>query len=176
MNIGDKVKVAANGKTGVIISSYNFTPDNIAIVRLDDNETIKIRMEDLIKLDAQTEQDSEIPEGARPISKGEFEDAVDEVTKPENHPGGMDRKNPMVSLIGVLVGVIVGGKIAEKVFKDTEVITVTKDQLVGIIWDGCNPENMADLPGDNMTTSIAAIMTLRNIVKIFFPSGSEECK
>lgn len=173
MNIGDKVKVAANGKTGVIISSYNFTPDNIAIVRLDDNETVKIRMEDLIKLDDQTEQDPEIPEGARVISREEFSNAIVEVTKPENHPGGINVDNPESSLLGTMIGAVVGMRLAEKVFKDDNVVALTEDQLVKIIWDGCSPENTSGIIDAGMIVSIAAIMTLQNLVKVFFPSDSE---
>lgn len=192
MNIGDKVKVASGnyseaikGKIGVIDRIHNFTFGDVAIVKLDDNVSAKVYTVDLIKIDEaqeahkEQEYETEIPEGARVISEEDFLGAVFEVTKPENHSGGMDEKNPMSNIIGGMVGVVVGAKIAKKVFKDQEAVTLTEDQLVKIIWDGCSPENMQGVIDNNMTvdvcmvTSLAAIMTLKNLGNILFPNGSE---
>lgn len=183
MNINKYDKVVVNDPRftsdtliGTVINTYAVTPDNVAIVHLEaTGETVKIPFSNLRKYEPQEKQESktEIPEGARRITEAEFGKAVIEVTALENHPSGMDEKNPMSSILGGLVGAIVGGKIAKKVFKDNEVITVTRDQLVEIIWNGCSPANADEKNGGNMVVSIAAVMTLQNLVEIFFPSGSE---
>lgn len=182
INTNDKVKVVNPlldfyGETGTVINTYNVTPDNVAIVRLDCGITTKIRIDSLDKIEAQVEQDPEIPEGARRITEGDFRSAVFEVTAPGAVPGGMNKENPMSSIVGAMVGNIVGMRIAENLFKDFDVVTLNEDQLATVIWNGCAPENVSHCVNDDMSivqsmsVSLAAIVTLKNLVGYFFPKS-----
>lgn len=187
MNINKYDKVVVNDPRfpsdtliGTVINTYAVTPDNVAIVHLEaTGETVKVPFSNLRKYEPQEKQESkiEIPEGARVITAEEFTTAVYAVTTPEAIPGGINKENPLSSILGAMTGNIVGLSIAENLFKESNDVTLNKDQLTMIVWNGCNPEGVSSsVNGDmsvdkSLSVSIASIMTLRKLVGYFFPES-----
>lgn len=160
-----------SGKTGKVIDI--FATIGTAIVSFDDNGDVgKVSISSLIEIQDQKKPvEPEIPEGAKKISRADFEVALI-----ESHQYMMERtfRNPMSGIIGSLTGTIVGSNIADKIFKDQDVIVMTEDQLIAALWDGCSPEAVNESVGGHMgigkamDVSIAAIMNLRKIPGILF--------
>lgn len=163
-------KFAFDAMSGVVINTYNITPDNVAIVRLEDDQTVKVPFDSLLKLEPKTE----IPADARAISSEQFEFAVIKVTAPDTIP---DAENGMSTMVGLLTGLMVGMRIKDEIFAESNVIHVTKDQLAGMIYDGCNPKTLTNSVMDKMSVeaclhvSIAAILVLRKLINEFFPDA-----
>lgn len=179
MNINKYDKVVVNDPRftsdtliGTVINTYAVTPDNVAIVHLEaTGETVKIPFSNLRKYEPQEKQESktEIPEGARRITEGEFSNAVSELML------STDPKNFLFDMSGLIVGL----NIAKALFEDTDVIYVTEDQLVKTLWDGCSPERIAATTNGDMSLShcmvisTTALVTMKKLVEVFFPDGGE---
>lgn len=172
INVNDEVKVVSNnggdsammiGCTGKVIRLYDLiTP--IAIVKFNNGITAKIPVNDLIKVDTQVNQENKIPEGAKRITKAEFIELLKEITSPDNIIAKVGIEKGMVVGISAFIG---GMKLLERLFKDTEVIVITRDQLIHEIA-AC----AADEDPKFMIVALVNGMILREIADKIFGDGS----
>lgn len=188
IKVNDKVRVDTSmgylsnvmGLTGTVIQVYDFLVP-MAIVKFENGITAKVEVSNLIKVEAQENQEAklvtpEIPEGAKRITKSDFEAALMAVANPV---GGMSERNPMAVFVGSMTAMIVGKNVAAKIFKDQDSVVMTEDQFTAALWDGCNPENVSESVGEKipvskcMRVSITAIISLENIVGVLFSDNSD---
>jgi hypothetical protein len=157
-------------ETGKVVRIYGNV--GVALVQLENGDLVKVFLSELVEIRPQeAEPKTEIPEGAKKISRADFDAALI-----ESHQYMMERtfRNPMSGIIGGLTGTIVGADIADKIFKDQDVVVMTEDQFIAVLWAGCSPEAVNKSVGGKMYTrqamdvSIAAIMNLRKIPSILF--------
>lgn len=177
INIDDKVMIANpegalarfDGKTGTVERIYPEVIPPIAIVKFEDDETVafsmsvKVPVENLIKVEIEVK--IEIPEGAKQITKAEFMDAITQVTKPDKIVEKVGEDKGMLVGIACLVS---GIKLAEKLFKETEVIVITKDQLLHEIAASATDEDPKF-----MIVALMNSLILRGIVDVFFSDVSD---
>ena len=168
------------GAIGEVIRVYELGAGNIAAVRIIPDETIareivvKLPVENLEKVKAQT-QETEIPEGAKQISKEDFEAALAEITSPEKMLGS----NSVVSFTKLLTAKIVGDNVKNELFKDQDVIVVTEEEFIVALWNACNPLSVDGTTGNKMGArktvkiSITAIISLEEIVDILFGGSND---
>lgn len=195
IKINDKVMIVNaegvlerfNGKVGRVDRIYYEVTPPVAMVVFEYepgiafNEMVKVSVDNLAKVEPQENQEveSDIPEGAREISKDDFDAALKTVTDPKNHPAGIIESNPMASLMGSMVGVIVGKTIESDIFGDQDVITITEEELLATIWDGCNPVKMEKILNGKKPAkecaymSLSAMMTLQNIPGVLFGESEQ---
>lgn len=174
INVGDKVRVDASmgylhsvmGETGEVVQVYDFLVP-MAVVKFENGVTAKVEVSNLRKVEAQenAEPKSEIPEGAKRITKDEFMDAISQVTKPDKIVKKVGADKGMLVGIAALVS---GIKLAEKLFKDTEVIVITKDQLIHEIAASATDEDPKF-----MIVALMNSLILRGIADVFFSDGSD---
>ena len=170
IKVDDTVRVRSYGhdRIGKVIRTYDLL-EPIAIVEFDDG-TVKIPVKDLEKVEPQVNREikPEIPEGAKEITVDEFMDAINKVTDPKR----------IIEMVGVEKGLLVGMaalmsaiKLGDKLFKDSEAIVITKDQLIREIIDSALDE-------DPKFLAVAFVngIILKGIVDVIFTDGSEECK
>lgn len=170
------------GAIGEVIRIYELGAGNIAAVRIIPDETIareivvKLPVENLEKVAAQT-QETEIPEGAKQISKADFEAALDEITSPEKILSS--GSNSMVGFTKLLTAKIVGDNVKNELFKDQDVIVVTEEEFIVALWNACNPISVDGTTGNKMGArktvkiSITAIISLEEIVDILFGGSND---
>ena len=138
----------------------------IAIVRFESGQVVKIPVDLLEEIELKNEnQETKIPEGAKRITKAEFMRLLGEVTSPDN----------IIAKVGVEKGMVVGMsafigdlKLLEKLFKDTEVIVITRDQLIHEIA-AC----AADEDPKFMIVALVNGMIMREIADKIFCDGSD---
>ena len=84
--------------------------------------------------------------------------------------------NPLFGLLGGMSAMITGMKIADRIFKDQEVVTITEDQFTEAIWDYCSPAKLAESSNmsvrECMKVSLLSINALDDLIEIFFGDGS----
>lgn len=168
-------------KTGKVIDIFETI--GTAIVSFDDNGDVgKVSLSALIEI---APQDSkivdvkiEIPEGAKKISRADFDAALAELTSPEKMLSGTS--DGLVGFTKVLTAKIVGDGVRDKIFEDQDVVIMTGDDFAVALWDACNPINVSKKTGDKMgarktvRVAITAIIVLEEIVDILF--GAEDGK
>ena len=150
INIGNKVRVVGvtgnlstfNGRVGKLEKVFTEVEPPICYVLFEEDELIarsmgvKVPLENLVKVEEEIE--SEIPEGAREISKADFDAAVAEITDPEKALS-IKVLDPMASLTKLLTTKIVFSKAGEAIFRDREVVTMTEDEFISTLWSACDP-------------------------------------
>ena len=160
------------GKTGKVVHAYPSL--GVAVVCFDDNgDVAKISLSSLveIRLQENRETKSEIPEGAKEISRADFDAALIQATTV-----AMSQKigDPSVGIMGAMTGAIVGEFIGSEIFKESDVVAMTEDQLITILWEGCSPERVSETVDKEMSlaksasVSIAAFMVMKKIPRILF--------
>ena len=164
IKVDDTVRVRSYGddRIGKVIRTYDLI-EPIAIVEFDD-DTVKIPVKDLEKVEPQVNRKNEIPEGAKEITADEFIDAIHKVTDP----------NRIIKMVGVENALLVGMaaimsaiKLADKLFKDSEAIVITKDQLIREIADSALDEDP-----EFLVVAFVNGIILRGIVNLIFTDGS----
>lgn len=158
-------------ETGKVAHVYDAL--GIAIVQFENGDLGKVALASLVEIEPQENREikSEIPEGAKKISRADFDAAVDEATV--SVIGG-NYRNPEAGLVGALVGSIVGRDAGDKIFKDQDVVVITEEDLVVALWDACNPKCVSASVDnrhsivDCLDVSVAAILSLRKIGRILF--------
>jgi ribosomal protein L24 len=159
------------GRTGKVARLY---PDlNTATVAIDGvNRLVKIRMDALEEVNVKIE----IPEGAKRITKEEFITALQKVVSPEEIFSGSS--NPLFAMLEGLAATMLGHKMVKTLFKDEDAVILTEDDLVGALWNTCDPVAIAKEGVDNhsafdvMLISTSSVITLRDLVTILF--GAED--
>lgn len=179
MNVreNDRVQVVGDifdGKVGTVKSVYNSL--GMAVVKFDEG-VAKVPLSCLVKIKSQenAEPKTEIPEGAKKISRADFEVALIDSSQ---YMASRVSSHPLTAVIGSSIGTIVGANIADKIFKDQDVVVMTEDQFVAELWVNCNPKAVGEMIGNlmnlgnNMDVAIAAIMNLRKIPGILFEADN----
>ena len=171
------------GAIGEVIRIYELGAGDIAAVRIIPDETIareivvKLPVENLEKVTAQT-RETEIPEGAKQISKADFEEALARVT----NPGAAlsDTKlNPIAALTKIMTGKIIGDAAKDKIFKDRDVVITNEEQFIVMLWNACDPVTVAETVGKKMSmrkcvdVALAAFVTMGEIIPILFGESDD---
>lgn len=153
------------GRVGKVISTYPSL--DVAIVAFDDNGDVgKISLSALVEIQEKRAVEPEIPEGAKEISRADFDAALIKVTTKS--------LSKTDNLAGAMTGVVIGKSIGSEIFKESDVVVITEDQFIGAMWAGCSPEAVNrivgnDLPiGKAFSVGIAALITLKKIPGILF--------
>lgn len=176
----DKIKVKEGtpnyslvaNQIGRVIRTYDFT--NVVLVEFPDGLTGKIHVDNLVKV-APEETDRTIRKGGKEITKKLFLDSLAKVTSPEY----MTDVNLIGNFVRGMSATIVGVRLAEKIFQESTAVTMTKDEFIVALWDGCSPENVQASTGGEMPlyktleVSASSISILRKIVPIIFDGESE---
>lgn len=160
-----------DGKTGKVVKVHDYI--DIALVSFDDNGDVgKVPLSALVEVQPQADRIVDvkivIPEGAKKITRADFDKAIVTATRPDfENPGDF-----MDAITHGLASGIVGGIAANKIFGDQDVVVMTRDDLVVALWDGCNPKNVNESSGFPIAKSLAistgAIIALKKIVDILF--------
>lgn len=181
---GDVIKVvttepwfeAVRGMFGEVRAIHELGDDKVAIVRFDDGSFAKLPVDGLAKVNPRGDQEVEaIPEGAKRITKADFEKALMESASALMR-GGDSAKY----LLGSMTGTIVGYQIKDNLFKSEDVITLTKDQYIATLWDACSPESISNRIDKKMTTDhcidvgITAIIALMRTINILFGESEND--
>lgn len=165
--------------TGKVVRVYSDL--DIAIVRFENGQVVKIPVDYLVEVEQKNEnQETKIPEGAKRISKHEFLDAVMTVTSPDQIVGSRSGEvDPMKLLFGGMTVVIVGTHIMEELYQDEEEIFLTEDQLKDALGKGCSPDKVAASIDNKMNIaqvfpiSMLSLLVLKGIIPILFGDGSD---
>lgn len=189
INVNDKVLIASadpvfnsyNSKIGVVKRIYTEVNPPIAYVEIEEDPAIastvgfKVPLADLVAI----EPKSDIPEGAREITKDDFDEALKSVTNPA--AAFADTKlDPMGNLFKIMTAKIVGDNAKNEIFRDHDSVVMIEDQFVVALWNACDPVTVAEQTGKKMSArkcmdvALAAFVSLRDIVSILF--GSEDGK
>lgn len=187
VNVGDKVRVDASmgylsnvmGVTGEVIQIYEFLVP-MAVVKFENGVTAKVEVSNLRKVEAQenAEPKSEIPEGAKQITKADFEAALKRVTSPD-HVLGDNSRDPMGGLMRSITTMIVGKKVTDKIFENQNAVVMTEDEFISALWEACNPNSVAEAVEKKMsvrkciTVAMTAIISFEEIVEILFGGSND---
>lgn len=155
--------------TGKVVRVYNNA--GIALVQLESGNLGKVYLSELTEIRPQAIEPKDILEGAKKISRTSFDEAVKEATF-----SVMDGnyRNPMFGLMGTMIGALVGQDVGDKIFKGQDVVVMTEEDFVVALWDGCNPKHVSEMTDnrqsivESLGVSVAAILSLRKIVRILF--------
>lgn len=152
---------------------------DMAIVSFEDGEVGKVTLSSLVETLSKEERDAiEVPEGGRKITKADFDSALAELTNPIELFSDPD-VDPMRLLVMSATTKIVGVYLGKELFKDSDVVAITEDRFISLLWEVCSPEKVSESIGNKMIlrncmgVSISAVNTLRDLILILF-GGSEE--
>ena len=178
MNIRENATIKVHsgyyaGMTGKVDRIYPSL--NMAIVSFDDVDVVgKVSLSSLEVVKPQetaAEPKSEIPEGAKRISKGDFEETLAVVTDTRRLLEGSD---PMFSLSRILTAKIVGESVRDQIFKDQDAVVMTEDDFIVALWNVCNPVAVAEKIQNKMSISktakisVVAFSTLMELTEILY--------
>lgn len=183
MNIRENatVKVMSGlyaGMSGKVVKVYSGL--NIALVSFDDVDVVgKVSLSSLDVVKPQeiaVEPKPEIPEGAKRISKVDFEAAIVQVVRPDKV---MIDSDPMCSLSRLIAAKIVADSVRDQIFKDKDAVGMTEDEFIGALWNACNPVAVAKTTGNQMVArraahvGVSAYLTLEEIVEILYAGDND---
>lgn len=184
IKVNDQVKVVSSecyldmftGCIGKVLRIHETLTVPVAIVELEDGTTVKLSINDLVKIEVKVQQTEEskveIPEGAKRITDEDYKIAVSESASDFSVKNG--------DFMRGMSGVIIGADIGKKLFESQDSVVMTKDEFIVTLWDGCSPENIRESTGGKMpidkslTVSISGIIALRKVADILFDDESEE--
>lgn len=151
------------GRTGKVVKIHDYA--EIAVVSFDDNGDLgKVSLSALVEVQSQTDRivdvKIEIPEGAKKISQAEFMEAIGQVTKPDKIIEKVGAEMGFLIGMTVMIGAL---KLAKRLFEESEIIVITKDQLLRAI-----AESAADEDPKFMVVGLTNAFILRGIVDILF--------
>ncbi len=181
INVNDKVLISSenevigayNGEVATVKRIYPDVVPPIAYVEIEaDLEArivgLKVPIADL----AMIEHTSEIPEGAREITKADFDEAVNTVTDPGNIPEGVTPST--ARLITLMGNRILAEDVRKDIFKDRDSVIMTEDEFTAAIWNGCRPEIVANAAGNKTSwrnyahMSIGLMLSFEDMIPILF--------
>lgn len=164
------------GKTGKVVKIHEYA--DLAIVSFDDNGDLgKVSLSALVEVQPQESRivdvKIEIPEGAKKISRVDFEAALKRVTSPDRVLGDNSR-DPMGGFMRSITTMIVGKKVTDKIFEDQDVVVMTEDEFISALWGACDPVTVSDDVDKKLssrkciTVAMTAIISFEEIVESFF--------
>lgn len=165
------------GKTGKVVKIHDYA--DIAVVSFDDNGDLgKVLLSELVEVQPQKQAvEPEIPEGAKRITKKEFITALEKVVSPEAIFAGS--ADPLHAMLEGLSATLFGHKMAKTLFEDKDAVILTEDDLVGVLWNTCNPVTVVKEGGGKHSTfnallmSTSSVIVLRDLVTILFDKERE---
>lgn len=166
------------GATGKVVKIHS--DFNLAIVAIDNTETIvKVSLSSLEAIEPQDQNVSaEFLEGAKRITMGEFFEAVEKVVDPDRIFSDKSI-NPVAALTEGLAAITFAHTLSEILFSDKDVAIVTEDDLVGALWEACNPVKTSDKirkshsAYDCILVSLTAVSRLEEIVPALFGGAND---
>lgn len=184
INVNDKVLISSeneiigayNGKVATVKRIYTEVTPPIAYVEIEEDPEVantvgfKVPLADLVAIP--DEPKSEIPEGAREITKADFDEAVNAVTSPDNLPEGVERTT--VRMITLLTNRILAGDVRKEIFKDRNSVIMTEDEFTAALWNSCRPEVVANASGNKNSwrgyahISIGLMLSFEDMIPILF--------
>ena len=146
------------GRVGKITNIHELKNGDIAIVEFADGLE-KIPLENLVKVkrepveepkDEKTEEktETEIPEGARKISKNEMTAALVKITSPDYLKSNL--KVSGTSVFFGLTAVMVGHRIIDELYGDKDTVVITREDLMRILKDGLTLKKLSEDVGGRM--------------------------
>lgn len=165
------------GQKGVVSRVYPVSQDEgVAVVNMDSGETLKVKLDDLVKITVGETKpaepvEPEIPEGAKKIFKADFKSFIGEIV------GKADGFRDMVRSLAIGLA---GGKICEKIFADQDAVVMTEEEFISALWDASNPVFVSETVGGKMSAretsaiSLAAFSELRDFIPIVFGESEND--
>lgn len=166
------------GATGTVKRIYELSAGDIAAVQIIPDETIareifvKLPVENLEKVGPQENRETEIPEGAKRITKADFEAALAEITSPEKmHESG---SNLLGTFTRIMTAKIIGDSVRDKIFEDQDVVIMTEEEFISTLWKACDPVTTSESVKKGLSArkcvhvAITAMIGLEEIVGIIF--------
>lgn len=165
-----------DGKTGKVLSVYPNV--DIAVVSFHDNGDVgKVSLSALVEIQAQESKivdvKIEIPEGAKKISRADFDAALKRVTSPD-HVLGDNSRDPMGGFMRSITTMIVAKNVGDEIFKDQDVVIMMEDEFISALWSACNPISVAENVQKKvsarkcMTITMTALIGFEEVVAILF--------
>ena len=80
----------------------------------------------------------------------------------------------MSDFLRSITTMIVGKKVAEKIFEDRDVIVMTEDELISALWSACDPVSVSEnidkkmSPRKCITIAMTAMISFEEIVGTLF--------
>lgn len=146
-----------------------------AIVVFTNGDMGKVYQSEIVEIGPQADQvvdvKIEIPEGAKKISRDDFDAALAEITSPEKMLASSS--DPLTALTRLMTAEIVGRSVRDKIIED-QVVVITKEGFISALWSACTPVEVAKtldnkVSGDKaVKVAITALITLEPIVGILF--------
>lgn len=174
VNTNDRVRVVRGDPAvreytdNVGIVERTYPTIEIAIVSFDNGCVGKIHFSNLVKVE--TEPEENIPEGAKFITREAYNKALKKITD------ASDSKD----IIATLLGVVVGNMISDKIFNDSEVVAMTKNQFIERLWSECSPVSISKFVNEetlietDIYRSVTAIIVLKPMIDILFDESEVE--
>ena len=170
------------GKTGRLIRVYKEV--DVGVVDFDDGEIGKVNLSSLTETEPETEPEitrrareiQEIEEslsGGRKISKADFDAALAKITNPTVLFSAPDA-DPIRVLVEGMTAKVVGVHVGMRLFEDGDVVVISEDRFISLLWDVCNPANISETIGKKMdnrkciAVALAAMITLEDLVPVLF--------
>lgn len=163
------------GRTGKVVKIYDYA--DIAVVSFDDNGDLgKVLLSELVEIQPQESRivdvKIEIPEGAKTISRADFDAALAEITSPEKMRGS--ESNLMATFTRIMTARVVGDSVRDKLFEDQDVVVMTEEEFISALWTACNPVTISESVKKGVYArgcihvAITAMIGLEEIVGILF--------
>lgn len=165
-----------DGRVGKVVNTY---PEiDFAVVSFEDNGDVgKVSLSSIVEVQPQADRivdvKIEIPEGAKKISRADFEAELKRVTSP-THGLNDNSRDAMSNFLRSITTMLIGKKVTEKIFEDQDVIVVTEDGLISAIWSVCDPVSVCEMvdgkmsPRKCITVAMTAMIGFEEIVGILF--------
>lgn len=163
------------GKTGKVTMVYDYA--DIAVVSFDDNGDLgKVSLSALVEVQPQESRivdvKIEFPEGAKKISRADFDAALVEITSPEKMLES--NSNPMSAFAQIMTAKIMGDSVRDKIFEDQDAVIMTEEEFVSGLWGACDPTATSESVKKGLSArecirvAITAMIGLEEIVGILF--------
>jgi hypothetical protein len=177
------IKGIYEGKIGRLIRVYKEV--DVGVVDFDDGEIGKVNLSSLTETEPETEPEitrrareiQEIEEslvGGHKISKADFDAALAKITNPTVLFSAPDA-DPIRVLVEGMTAKLVGVRVGMRLFEDgSDVVVISEDHFISLLWDVCNPANISDTIGKKMdnrkciAVALAAMITLKDLVPVLF--------
>lgn len=164
------------GRKGKVVKIHDFA--GIAVVSFDDNGDLgKVETAHLVEVQPQESRVVDVkiesPEGAKKISRADFEAELKRVTDPTHALGGNSR-DPMSGFLRSITTMIIAKKVTEKIFEDLDVVVMTEDEFISALWSACDPVSVSEnidkkmSPRKCITIAMTAMISFEEIVGTLF--------
>ena len=165
------------GRIGKVCRVY--PASDVAIVAFDDNGDVgKIVLSALVEvLPQEKAPEPEIPEGAKKITRSDFEELFHKCTLNSLYGRG----NPVGNLAKTAILLSTRDRVCREIFGDRDGVVMTEIEFISAVWNALNPRNLIEMvetigksPLKPGKLSVAAYIGYEEIVGVLF--GGEDGK